>query len=556
MFTARQIVSLQPLLLLAVLALTTCAIERGACLAQGSSASSQRGQPRSRQTEQLVAEGVAAFERGDAAAARASFVKALKLDPDDVSAHTYLGILADGAGDLKEAERHFSAAALADPFRASARNNYGAILMRTGRHKLAAAQFEASLKLDRRQPHALVNLAQIRFASGAPEDLAAAADLFARAYEIRPDAEVARALTVVSLRRQDKTAAATRYRDYAARLAAETGTSAHAQPSRAELGAALFEAGLLGEAVEELTAAVNLNPADSESVVRLARAQLARKDIPAAGRTLEASVARGHDPAPVYALLAEVYEQAGHVENAIPAMRLAIQRDPRSEKYRFGYGLLLVNAYAPAAAAIRLEEALKDFPDSSRLWFALGLAHFKLDKDAEATRALKRAAELDPKFGPPFAYLGMMRAKAGAYPEAVALYEDALRADPKLAPAHYLIAEALLKQTSADSARVESHLRRAVELDATFTPARLSLGRFYMRAERWDAAVAELEKAASLDPDVAEAHYQLGRAYVRLKRQQDAQAALATFKRLSETQKAREDTELREVVKRLANVRF
>ena len=104
--------------------------------------------------------------------------------------------------------------------------------------------------------------------------------------------------------------------------------------------------------------------------------------------------------------------------------------------------------------------------------------------------------------------------------------------------------------TSADSARVESHLRRAAELDATFTPARLSLGRFYMRAERWDAAVAELEKAASLDPDVAEAHYQLGRAYVRLKRQQDAQAALATFKRLSETQRTRE------VVKRLANVRF
>ena len=82
------------------------------------------------------------------------------------------------------------------------------------------------------------------------------------------------------------------------------------------------------------------------------------------------------------------------------------------------------------------------------------------------------------------------------------------------------------------------------------------LGRFFMRAERWDAAVAELEKAASLDPDVAEAHYQLGRAYGRLKRQQDAQAALATFKRLSETQKAREDSELREVVKRLANVRF
>ena len=69
-----------------------------------------------------------------------------------------------------------------------------------------------------------------------------------------------------------------------------------------------------------------------------------------------------------------------------------------------------------------------------------------------------------------------------------------------------------------------------------------------MRAERWAEAVAELEKVTRLDPNVAEAYYQLGRAYVRLKRTADAQAALATFKRLSETQKEREETELREVV--------
>lgn len=557
MFTARQLKSCQPLLLLlAVLAAATCPVDRSVCRAQSVPASARSVPPRVRQTEQFVADGVAAFERGDAASARDSFRKALGLNPDEVTAHTYLGIIADSAGDLKEAERHFSAAAIAEPFRASARNNYGAILMRTGRLRLAAAQFEASLKLDRNQPNALVNLAQIRFAGDTPDDLRAAAELFARAYEIRPDAEVARALTVVSLRRRDGVAAQTRYGEYAARLAAESGTPAHAQPARAELGAALLEAGLLREAAAELNAAVNLNPSDAESVLRLARAHLALKDIPAAGRTLEAAVARGHDPAPVYALLAEVYEQSGHIENAIPAMRLAIQRDPRSEKYRFAYGILLTNAYAPAAAIIRLEEALKVFPDSSRLWFALGLAHFKLDKDAESARALKRAAELDPKFGPPFAYLGMMRAKAGAYAEAVALYEDALRADPRLAVVHYLIAEALSKQVNADAARIESQLRRAVESDATFTPARLSLARFFMRAERWAEAAAELEKATSHDPNVAEAHYQLGRAYTRLKRPADAQAALANFKRLSETQKAREDAELREVVRRLGNVNF
>ena len=84
------------------------------------------------------------------------------------------------------------------------------------------------------------------------------------------------------------------------------------------MGAALFEAGLLKEAEAELTAVVSLNRTDTDSIVRLARVYLARKDIPSAGRTLEAAVARGNDPAPVYALLAYVYEQSGHVGKCDP----------------------------------------------------------------------------------------------------------------------------------------------------------------------------------------------------------------------------------------------
>jgi len=472
--------------------------------------------------------------------------QAKRLVDDEVRAQTDLGIIADRAGNLKEAEQHFAAAVKADPNSASARNNYGAILMRTGRSNLAAVEFERSLKLDPNQQNALVNLAQIRFAA---DDLRASAELFKRALTIQPDVEVARALIVIALRLKDYPAASTYYQGYSA----ESGTQTAA--ARAELGAALFEAGLLKEAEAELTAAVNLSPTDTDSVVRLARVYLARKEIPAAGRTLEASVARGNDPAPVYALLADVYEQSGHVENAIPAMRLAIQRDPQSEKYRFAYAVLLTNSNAPGAAVIRLEESLQTFPSSSRLWFALGFANFKLDKNEEAERALRKAVELDPKFAAAFAYLGLIRAKTGAYAEAITLYENALRADSKLAVVHHLIADAMLKQ-NADARVVETHLRQAVTMDPTFTPARLSLGKLFMRAQRWAEAVVELEQVVKFDPSVPEAYYQLGLAYGRLKRTADAQTAMATFKRLSDAEKKREDEDLREVVKRLSNVRF
>jgi tetratricopeptide (TPR) repeat protein len=508
----------------------------------------------------LVAQGIAALEGGDASTAGTLFERALKLDPRNVEAHTYLGALSERAGDLQRAETHFAAAAAAAPRSAQARNNYGAILFRRGRAGEAAAEFEASLKFDARQPSALVNLAQIRFASDAPADLRAARSLFERARAIAPDAGIARALTVVALRLGDAPAAAVYYREYATRLAGMTASDAVNEISpaaaRAELGAALLEAGLLDEAATELNAALSADPSNVEAVVNLARLYRARKDAAAAGRLLESAVARGLDGAPVYAALADLYESIGRVENAIPAMRLAVERAPGSEDYRFRYALLLVNSQAPKAAVIRLQEALKLFPRSAKLWFALGLAYMTEHQSVEAAPALARAIELDPQAAPALAYLGLAHAEQGRYDEAVKFYERAVAVNPQLATVHYLLADILLKQKPSDTAPPEKSLLRALELDPTLASARLALGKLYLRTERLDAAAEQLTRAAALDPNSAETHYQLGRIYTRQKRTAEAQTALATFKRLNEGQKEQAQNERKEIVRRLANVHF
>ena len=505
----------------------------------------------------LVAEGVAALGRNEPDAAADLFRRALALKQDDVTAHTYLGLLADGAGDLAAAERHFAAAAAAAPSLPSARNNLGAVLLKLGRQKQAAEQFEASLRLNREQPSALFNLAQIRFAAGTPADLRAARELFGRAYALAPDAETARSLVVVALRTGEREAAAGYYLEYTQRLAAsEGGAAAPAAAARAELGAALLEAGLSKEAAAELGAAVERDPANAEAVVRLARAHLALGDLPGAGRTLESAVARGLNASPVYALLASVYEQSGHIENAIPAMRLAIERDPQNESYRFTYGMLLTKAMAPKAAVIRLKEALELFPDSPRLWLALGIARFKEGENAEAANALRRAVELDPKYAPPYAYLGMTYVEVGRYDEAVSVYERALAINEKLGVVNYLVADVLLRLPDQNDARIESQLRRAIELEPTFAPARLALGKLYLRAARLNEAAGELERVVKLNPELAEAFYQLGRVYGRMKRTAEAEATMATFKRLNESGRSKEREDVREIVRRLADVRF
>ncbi|HEY0375840.1 MAG TPA: tetratricopeptide repeat protein [Pyrinomonadaceae bacterium] len=504
----------------------------------------------------VVEEAVAVFGRGDEAAARTLFDRALQLDPKNVTAHTYLGIMSDRAGDLAEAERHFAAAAIAAPLLPSARNNHGAILFRLGRVPEAVKQFETSLKLDRNQPSALVNLAQIRFSQGTPESLRAALELFTRAQALEPDAGITRALVVTALRLSDRAAAAAGYRDYAARVASGAGAEVAGAAARADLGAALLEAELFTEAAEELKAAVAADPSNVDAVVRLGKAYVALKDLPAAGRTLEGAVARGVEAAPVYALLSSVYEQTGHVENAIPAMRLAIVRDPQREEYRFRYGMLLTNVLAPGAAVIRLEEALRAFPNSARLWFALGLAQFRWSKNDDAAKAFTRAVELDEKFAPAYAYLGMTFVELGRYDEAVKLYERALAADETLGVVHHLIADVLLKRQDPPLPLIESHLDRAVKMDETFAPARLALAKIYIRTNRYAEAAAALERVIGVDPKLAEAYYQLGRAYLRLGRKAEGEATLEKFKQLSEEQKTQAQNERREIVRRLANVLF
>ncbi len=510
---------------------------------------------RSERTAALIRDGAAALDKGDLDTARILFKRALTISPQSVEAHTYLGVLADRADDVATAQRHFAAAAIAAPASAAVLNNYGAVLMRLGQFEKASMQFQASLRLNENQPSALVNLAQIRFAGGTPESLQAARELFARAHKLAPDLEIARALVVVALRLKDQDAAELYFSDY--RKALPGSSSGNNTPAaRAELGRALLEAGLTSEAIEELNAAHAAERQKIEYVLLLARAYMARQDLPSAGRALEGSVARGVENAAIYAALAEVYERSGRPENAIPAMRLAIERNPKNEAYRWRYGMLLTDTKAPAAAVIRLEESLKEFPKSSRIWFALGIAHFTDHKSEKAIQALEKALAIDPKFAPALAYLGLIHREQGRSVEAVECYDRALAIDKKLPVVHYLAADALLRETTPDSKKVEAHLRRAIELDPSFAAPVLALGKLYVRENRLDEAINFLERAVALQPNQAEPHYQLGRLYVRFKRQTEGQVELAKFQQLSESQKEQEQNERRDIVRRLATVRF
>jgi Flp pilus assembly protein TadD len=281
---------------------------------------------------------------------------------------------------------------------------------------------------------------------------------------------------------------------------------------------------------------------------------LMKEDIRAAGRTLESAVANGLEDARIYAALADVYQADGRFENAIPAMRLAIQRDPQNEIYHFRYGLLLIDSSAPAAGILRLQEALKQLPNSARLWLALGIAQLTHGQNVEAESSFKRSLALDAKLVPALAYLGVTYSERGLHEKAIDFYEQAITLNPRLASLYYLVADTILKTSAADTTRAEKYLKRATELDPTLAAAYLAWGKFHVRASRYSEAAPLFERAVSLQPELLEAHYQLSQVLMKLKRRDEANRELAIFKELSAQQKTR--NEPREIARRLANVRF
>jgi Tfp pilus assembly protein PilF len=493
-----------------------------------------------------------ALESGDLLNAKKYLRQIFVVEPNNVSARILAGIVADRENNLTEAEKHFAIAARLQPNSPEARNNYGAILYRLGRIKDAVREFEASLRANPNQPSAQANLAQIYFKEGTPSSLQSARNLFEKVFVLTPDAEIARALVIIALRSGEKERATRDFRQYA-NLAKNMALPAK---PRFELGAVLLESGLFAEAQIELEAAALLEPNNVDTIVLLSQVYLGQKDIKNAGRTLETAVARGISDAKIYAALADVYQTGGYFENAIPAMRLAIEADKTNEAYRYRYGILLIDTKTPTAAVIRLKEAVKDFPRSARLWLGLGIAQFYDGKFADAQESLEKALGFDRKLVPALAYLAAINDVAGLSAAAATYYERALSIDEANAILHYLLADTLLKNASADNVKVEKHLRRAIELDAKIAAAHLTLGRFYVREKRFAEAAAAFEKTVRLEPNQAEAFYQLGQIYGRLKRLDESRTALAKFKELSEREKTQTKSNHSELVRRLANVKF
>jgi len=188
-----------------------------------------------------------------------------------------------------------------------------------------------------------------------------------------------------------------------------------------------------------------------------------------AGRDAEAAavfrraLAVDRDAEEVRAALLHLYGSAEEIAaaRAEVAARREQEEDPQA-LYEEGTALLAAgDASAAHPLLARAAPGLAGTAFAEAAWYNLGLAAYKLNRDAEAARAFEQASSLAPTRADPHFRRGLALHRAGRCAEAIAPLARAVELEPELAAAHYYLGECLaMSGDEAGAARARERYRR------------------------------------------------------------------------------------------------
>ncbi len=163
----------------------------------------------------------------------------------------------------------------------------------------------------------------------------------------------------------------------------------------------------------------------------------------------------------------------GAYDEALQHLCDASDLDPTdAQLYLFIGRMQTVQSAQPSCVQEKLARfvALQPANALARYYYALSLlSHQENSADSEkASRQslLKKAVDLDPKFGAAYLQLGILYSDRGDSSEALAAYQKAVSADPKLREAHYRLARAYSREGEKSKAQIEFQLYRQLSKKA------------------------------------------------------------------------------------------
>ncbi len=263
--------------------------------------------------------------------------------------------------------------------------------------------------------------------------------------------------------------------------------------------------------------------------------------------------------------------------DAVPPLerQLAAHSDDVFVRQILGLSYFATENFTKTAEVLR--PFLKNPPDNPALLLALGTSLVRVHQSADGAAVLRRLLEQNATNPGVHYLLGQAYAQDEDYPNALSELKAAVRLDPKLPEAHYYTGLVYLHQSDFDNAALEFRaelalrpgdpvttyhlaftllsqgqteeaaalLRDVIKTKPDYEAAHFELGRALLQQGDVEGAISNLEIAKKLQPDRDLTYFQLSQAYRRAGRAQDAEQALATYRKIIEAnrQKKRQSLE-------------
>ncbi len=206
--------------------------------------------------------------------------------------------------------------------------------------------------------------------------------------------------------------------------------------------------------------------------------------------------------------------QQGRVDETIRECRSVLAADPRSAPAHMLLGMAYVAKKSGAMIAdakAELQQALD--LDPQLLWARFYLARLYLDQGLteKAQQQLELGLKQQPGFPAFLSMLGEARRKLGDAGASVELNRRALEADATMSPAHYFLALAYVDMKQDDAAMAE--FEKAIHSPAVTPEMYNSLASLYIRRQQFAPAEDLCRKAIAIDPSRPDPYLNLARIY-------------------------------------------
>jgi tetratricopeptide (TPR) repeat protein len=300
----------------------------------------------------------------------------------------------------------------------------------------------------------------------------------------------------------------------------------------ARLGVAYQNAGMVPEAIKALEEAFRLNPSLPE-VPALLGLDYARVDrYTAAIPYLEKAFAQEDQPL-VQALvgrnLAQAYFVLGKQEEGLKVIQKLRDLYPDDPDILYTASKIYANLWNAA-----IQRLIAKSPGSYQVHQVLAEVLEAQGKYAQAAAEYRRIIQMEPSLPGAHYRLGRMVLQVDpsnkGNQEALLQFQKELEIEPTDVPTHVEIGELELQFLRPEEA--SKYFTRALELDPSYTAARVGLAKVSIAQKNYQRAVGQLEEAVKDAPEDEEIYYNLMIAYRSLGKIQEAKTALDKFQSL------------------------